>query len=289
MQVEKLDLYAGRGLTETRYTTNWANRFNQELIKKVRNNIGQSRFGHDGRLREWTDTLVECVDLSFASSLGALADRTKFREPQSAQSIALNSFLRWQACPGLLPLADIEGFRELRFGGRCPTGIRGTPPYLDLIATTADSVVAVTSRTTDYLQKKKTKLAANYLDIGMGRPFEPWRDLARGVVENRSQLSRVDVASLVKFAYGLARTFPTHKILLVYLYWEPQGVGTMPLFGVHRAELDEIAAQAKHSKVEFFAQSFDDLWTSWRDRHDPFWVGELVAQLQDRFTVVHSA
>ena len=52
----------------------------------------------------------------------------------------------------------------------------------------------------------------------------------------------LDAAQLVKHAFGLAHTFFTQPVTLLYLYWEPSNATEFPMFGEHRAEIARFAA-----------------------------------------------
>ena len=66
-------------------------------------------------------------------------------------ALALNSFLPWHGHMAGLRLCGTEGFTDLQFDGRCPTGVRGTPPHVDVIAAGAKGVVGACVRVYDYL------------------------------------------------------------------------------------------------------------------------------------------
>jgi hypothetical protein len=88
----------------------------------------------NGRIRRISDLLIEGVR---HEQLPDSIDRTRLRSPHSATALTVNSFLRWQDATDQLPLAGWTGFDAVQFEVRCPTGLRGTPPHLDLLALVA--------------------------------------------------------------------------------------------------------------------------------------------------------
>src|SRR5918994_65259 len=74
-------------------------------------------------------------------------------------ALALNSFLPFLSVADQLPVAGWVGFDAVQFEVRCPTGLRGTPPHLDLLALREGVAVAVTVRWTQYLRRRKSAVA----------------------------------------------------------------------------------------------------------------------------------
>ena len=88
----------------------------------------------DGRLIDWRSSLLpatlNCLEDRHLTTL----DPGRRRVPEAGAVIALNSFLPWEQHSGDLRLADLSSVDKLTFDARCPTGVRGTPPHLDMIA-----------------------------------------------------------------------------------------------------------------------------------------------------------
>ena len=113
------------------------------------------------------------------------------------------------AAPDQLPLAGWVGFDAVQFEVRCPTGLRGTPPHLDLLALREGAAVAVTVRCTEYLSRRKSAVAPSYDRLLAATPaLEPWHRLLQQLRAEPSAYRHVDLGGLVKYALALGRTFP---------------------------------------------------------------------------------
>jgi hypothetical protein len=130
-------------VVKKRMQTSLAQHYAGLLQQTWRSTLGAAAFGHDGRLLDWRAGLLpSLVDLA-EDEVSGLFDPSRLRQPETAAAMALNSFLPWRAVPERLEFAGHGPFTELRFFARCPTGVRGTPPLLDLLATSRTDLVAV--------------------------------------------------------------------------------------------------------------------------------------------------
>ena len=118
----------------------------------------------------------------------------------------------------LTRLAGVTGFRELRFDARCPTGVRGTPPLLHLIADNEAAIVAVTARYVEYLSTRPRKLASAYDRVRPTPALAPWLRILAQLREDPGRYRYVDAAALLKHAVGLGQTFPGRPVKLAYLW-----------------------------------------------------------------------
>lgn len=256
-------------------------RLGRALAGKLRLAIGASRFAPDGRLANWDDALVPGVDASLLDTLAREACAPGLRQPTSATALAVNSFLNWRANPEMLDLAGLEGFRELHFAARCPTGVRGTPPLLDVVALGGDAVVAVAARAVEYLAEPGGRLAPAYGGLRLADGLSSWN----GLLADDGRFRRVDAAALVKKAIGLANTFPRRRIRLLYLYLEPEDAAGLAPFAAHRAELAELREATAGSAVELQALSFHELWAGWARLAEPPWLRDVATRLRTRYAV----
>jgi hypothetical protein len=209
--------------------------------------------------------------------------------PDSALALALDSFLPWVACQETLRLGGMSRFLELNFDARCPTGVRGTPPHIELIASGPDGVVGVTVRVFDYLRHRQSRLSPAYAGLDVPAALAPWAALMRAVVEKRERFRYVDVPALAKLAVGLGRIFALRPVRLLYLFLEPAqaagSAGSLP-FAEHRAELARVAEWTRASGVPLVAGSFHELWEDWRAGGDaPPRLCGIVAELSRRYAV----
>lgn len=202
--------------------------------------------------------------------------------------MALNSFLPWRNRPEGLTLVGQGPFTELRFAARCPTGVRGTPPLLDLLAANGDSLVAVAARGADYVGRKPSRLAAAYAGTTLPDGMAGWQALLEMLEAEPTRFRHLDAVSLLKNAIGLARTFPGRRLTLLYLFCEPTSANELA-FHRHRAEIRALAQTVQGAVVAFEARSFDELWAEWEAIADAPWLREMVAELRARYAVAIGA
>jgi hypothetical protein len=237
----------------------------------------------DGRIRRISDLLIDGVE---DEQLPNSIDRTRLRSPHSAAALTINSFLRWRGAIDQLPLAGWTGFDAVQFEVRCPTGLRGTPPHLDLLALRAEVAVAVTVRCIEYLSRRKTAVAPSYDHLLATTPgLEPWRPQLEALRHEPQRYRHVDLGALIKFAIALGRTFPERPTVVLYVFWEPLNADQFEEFGRHREELAELADAVRGARVTFAAQSFAAMWREWAARGAPGWLADHVDRLRTRYCV----
>jgi hypothetical protein len=246
--------------------------------------LGATAYGDDGRLIDWRSGLLPCLANLTDGDLLRLFDPTKLRHPESASAMALNSFLPWCQRPDELRLGGLGPFRELRYVARCPTGVRGTPPQLDLLAADSDRLVAVAARGPDYLGRTGSRLAPAYADVTLQASMSGWQALLDSLREEPGRFRHLDAVALLKNAIGLSRTFPERAPTLIYLFWEPEGADDLA-FRRHRAEIRSMAQTVSGAMVAFAAMSFAELWSEWESRSAEAWLRDMVAELRARYAV----
>ncbi|MEZ5934307.1 MAG: hypothetical protein R3F54_20680 [Alphaproteobacteria bacterium] len=237
----------------------------------------------DGRIREPKQLLIKGV----ADRVWPVAlERVRLDTPHSSMALVINSFFPWQKNVDSLPLGGKLGFDAIQFNVRCPTGLRGTPPHLDLMALRDDHVVGATVRAVEYLKRKKSSISTTYdRTLGETPGMSPWGDHLEAWRAGEVVYAHVDLAALVKYATALGRTFPDRTSTLIYLYWEPLDAASYDEFRDHRRELASLAAAVEGARVEVVAESFDALWQRWLDQGGPDWLAAHVERLRSRYAV----
>ncbi len=253
------------------------------LAQALRHDCRAEPLQADGRIRRVSDLLIDGVE---QDRLPDALDRARLRQPHSAAALAINSFLRWQTAPEQLALDRWTGFDAIQLVVRCPTGLRGTPPHLDVLALRDNAAVAVTVRCTEYLSRRRSPVAASYDRLLAATPgLDPWlRQLAqlRAAPDERQH---IDLGALVKHALALGRTFPDRPTSLLYLYWEPLDAARFAEFGAHRRELAELSEAVRDARVGFASRSINSMWRDWDAQASPSWVRRHVARLRARYGV----
>jgi len=72
--------------------------------------------------------------------------QSKFLAVHSSTALVANTFGIWKSRPQNLKLCGLSGFSRITFEKKCPTGLRGTPPNLDLHAENEANVIGVKSK-----------------------------------------------------------------------------------------------------------------------------------------------
>lgn len=253
------------------------------LAQALRHARAADSVAPDGQIRAIDDLLVDGVH---HEQLPASIDRSRLRSPQSAAALTINSFLPWQRAPDRLPLAGWIGFDAIQFEVRCPTGLRGTPPHLDLLAVRGEVAVAATVRCTEYLSRRKTTVSPSYDRLLAATPgLEPWHRQLEQMRHEPGRQRHLDLGALIKFALALARTFPERRATLLYLYWEPLNAGDFGEFRRHRAEAAELAVAVADARVTLNALSFEAMWRQWAALDAPEWLPNHLDRLRARYSV----
>ena len=212
--------------------------------------------------------------------------RARLHTPHSGMALAINSFFPWRRASHQLQLAGHEGFDAIQFDVRCPTGLRGTPPHLDLLALRDDHAVAVAVRSVEYLTKRRSQIAVSYDDLLQRTAgMQPWHAHLTDWRAGNVGYQHVDLPALIKYATAIGQTFPDRTSTLLYLYWEPLDADAYDAFRNHRRELDALIDAAGGARVDFAAESFDHLWQDWAERSSPIWLADHVARLRRRYAV----
>jgi hypothetical protein len=88
----------------------------------------------------------------------------KFRAAHSSTALVVNNFAPFKRRPGSLNLAGLGKLRLRKFEEKCPTGLRDTPPNLDLVAESDNGVVGVESKCTEFLCRHIAKFRPAYAE-----------------------------------------------------------------------------------------------------------------------------
>ena len=186
---------------------------------------------------------------------------SKLRAAHSSSALAINSFGHWKTSPKLFPLCA-RNFEDVRFEGRCSTGLGGTPPHLDVLAT-GEQVVGIESKCTEWMKPKTAEFVASYDTLADRWAGRSWFEL---VAQSRAEPKRyrhLDVAQLVKHALGLMTCYPEKETSLLYIYWEPLNSADWRDCAQHREEIVDLQSRVTDVSVNFRAMSYTELWQLW--------------------------
>jgi restriction endonuclease-like protein len=158
-----------------------------------------------------------------------------------------------------------EEIRGLQFERKCPTGMAGTPPHLDVVLELGSRTIGVESKFTEWLVPKASKTAS--FDVRYLQRREKLWDAAglprsqavgEAIASGELQFAHVDALQLLKHALGLRACFG-EKAALAYVYLERPGeVGIS-----HVRELD-VFTSALGGELNFRSWTYQELFAGLR-------------------------
>lgn len=211
---------------------------------------------------------LEDFEQDFRSGAGGELEPEGDKPPKfcaliSSSALAANCFGPFRRDPSILMISGCSGFDELRFEAQCPTGLKGTPPTLDVLLSAGDRVLAIESKFTEYLTPKPAKFTDAYNSL-LDTLFEPqWTAVYEELKTDPMAYAPLDAAQLVKHYLGLRNTFPERESRLLYLYWEPMDNPTGGVFEAHRNSVDRLKERTAGSKIILESISYPQLWKAW--------------------------
>jgi hypothetical protein len=247
-----------------------------QLIQHIKGKLraaAQVPADDNGYFRKPQDNLLPGVRLEqFEQDLRTGAGhelRSKFCAIHSSSALAVNTFAPFKDEPTDLMFLGRTGFGPPAFEHVLPTGLKGTPPTLDVFFRREDEAIAVESKFLEYFMPKKAEFSPSYK-----RKALPWVEGSWWrVVENAMQAGKryLDVAQLAKHYFGLSRLlefgdalgWKPEKATLLYLFWEPGNSTEIGVCVSHRREIEDLVAAVSGSKVAFRSLSYSELWQSW--------------------------
>jgi hypothetical protein len=211
----------------------------------------------------------------------------KFCAVHSSAALVVNSFAPFKDRSDELVVMGERGFTALAFEQELNTGLRGTPPTVDVLLRRDREVVAVESKFLEYFQPTQPRFAASY-DRLQGEVEACWWQVLADARE--SGPGHLDIAQLWKHQAGLNRLLKQggadgwrpEKTTLLYLYWEPENATELAPCLQHRQEVERLASRVQGARVGFRALSYRALWQEWTK--EPA-LAPHVAALQRRYTV----
>ena len=211
----------------------------------------------------------------------------KFRAAHSSSALAVNTFAPFKATAAALRLPGGSGFTELSFERKCPHGLLGRrSPNLDVVASGTNGVFTIESKCLEPLTHHKAEFAPAYeAEIRDERRKGAWFQEMQRIAAEPKTYHWLDVAQLVKHAFGLAYTFTDRPVTLLYLFWEPSNPEAYSIFAEHRTEINRFAASIRGGGPNFLALSYPEIWTLWDLESQPEWLSIHISRLRARYSV----
>ena len=200
----------------------------------------------------------------------------KFLAVHSSSALVANTFAPWKKIPSDLFLCGESQFKEINFEKKCPTGLKGTPPNLDLFVRNENIIIGFESKLSEYLTPKIPKFSESYNRNNLPLIEDKWWEVLEDKRNGTEQY--LDVAQLIKHYLGLRNLDDTQNCrkALLYLFWEPVNWKEIDVFVKHRQEIKEFAGQVKDTSIEFVFQSYPELWSEWENQIDLKYRDHLV-------------
>ena len=232
-----------------------------------------------GRVRDVTSNLLRPLSPNArrAFEKGAGSELAgNMRALHSSSALVANFFDYWtdREMAPLLSAMGIcpEGGESLDFEVPYSTGLRGTPPHLDVALTFSSGfVVVIEAKFTEYLgrsTKGKAKFAPSYFS----KPDGLWRSKglyecqllaeelrAQEILPDRTGFSYLDPWQLLKHALGLAKQLGS-GFSLQYIYYDWPGKTTE----AHRSEVERFA-DLVGDELRFKAMTYQRVYEGLRD------------------------
>ena len=236
----------------------------QALSKNAKTHSNAS-FEKSNYYQKLQDNLVPTVNLQdfeqdFAQGSGNELHH-KMRACHSSSMLAANTFGIFKKAQYLFQFQE-QIYQTPQFEAKCPTGLKGTPPNLDVLFDNQNTVLAIESKLTEYLTPKIAEFSEKYKTHPFPNAEQMWLSII-GQVENKKYY--FDVAQMIKHYLGLTNTYPHKKITLLYLYWQPQNADLFPVFQTHSQQIEAFAKKVQNSKVKFISITYPQLWQSWQN------------------------
>lgn len=172
------------------------------------------------------DTVAEFTGAAGNELTERLGEPAKMRALHSSSALVCNVFDHWrgrdrQAIARALLVPD--AVEEIRLEAKLPTGLRGTPPTLDLLLVAATRLAwGIESKFTEPYQARAERepfASAYFADEGglwARRGLPRCQALAEDVNDGRVRFRYLDAPQLLKHALGIRRTYPDGKLLLLW-------------------------------------------------------------------------
>lgn len=187
----------------------------------------------------------------------------KIRAIHSSAALAANTFGLWKTEPSRLTFTGSTGFAPPKLEAQCPTGLRGTPPNLDVLFESPEVVFGIESKLLEPLKLTVPEFSVSYVRNRLPLCEDIWWHLLERV--RQSPASHLDAAQLIKHYLGLRRKFPNDKKLsLVYLFWKPLNAEKFDEYRWHAEAVDRFRNAVEEATcVRFISLDYLQLWNEW--------------------------
>lgn len=245
----------------------------------------------NGYVSRLVDNLLPGVRLDhFESDLGQGGGHElnkKFLALHSSAALAINTFAPFKDTPSSLSILGKQGFDPPVFERQLPTGLRGTPPNIDVYLQSDDEVIAIESKFLEHWTPKRANYSGSYRKDSLPLAEDCWWQVLEE--SKAGGLKYLDVAQLVKHYLGLIRLMKQveegwkhNEVTLLYLFWEPANAYDIQDCINHRRDIEEMASKVSGSRIKFRSLSYPELWREWESLPG---ISSHLANLNARYSL----
>ncbi len=196
--------------------------------------------------------------------LGKPGKRGKMQALHSSSALTCNFFDYWRGRDTsalAYALGLTSSILEISFEKKCPTGLRGNAPNLDVVLhLSAGSIIAIESKFLEPYSAHGPGFNAKYFESAGGLwgrlGYQDCQILAEKLHSGDRVFRWLYAEQLLKHILGLARSKDPWRLL--YLWYEVQGPETIE----HALEADEFARVIRADDIDFETMSYQVLFKS---------------------------
>lgn len=203
---------------------------------------------------------------------------SKIFAAHSSAMLAVNNFGYFKDNIKLLSILGQNDFDSLVFEAKCSTGLQGTPPNLDVLIKSDNTIIGIESKMLETLGEDNPKFADSYFNHNFKNAEKIWIDVMKKY-RNANKMY-FNVAQIIKHYLGLTNCYSDKEIKLLYIFWEPINWNDFKEYREHREEIEEFSDMVSKSKVDFAYMSYSELWNEWSQIPE---TSEYVKYLRDRY------
>ena len=163
----------------------------------------------------------------------------------SSACLAANVFGPFLTAGDNVPLGGQSFAGEVRLEAECPTGLKGTPPTLDVLID-GTQVLAIESKCTEPFSVHEASFSSGYEAL-LKPAHRSWREEFDRLVQDPRRYRYLDAAQLIKHYLGLRACFSHQRITLAYIYWLPVDARDVAACAIHAAEVAEFSLEGQGS------------------------------------------
>lgn len=212
-------------------------------------------------------------------NFGENGELPKFCAICSSSALAANTFgwfkdkpgvIQKLAFPVMIGLPDFGTFKDARLEERLAIFRGGTPPHLDAWLEGDSGILAVESKLLEPLYQSAIDFSDAYERLKPPVSHEIWWN-AYQAARCSTGNGRLDVGQLIKHGFGIQKYLSgtQMRVVLLYVYLEPENWADFPEFVEHHDAIDRFKASVAaldsdaSARFQFRAVSYSDIWNHW--------------------------